>query len=201
MNAAYVLDRSYATIRQRLLTGAYRPGQRLEANRIAGDLAVSMTPVRDALNRLTGEGLVEAEVGEGFRVPFVTSDGLRGLIDWNRHLSLLCARRIRRRLEQHNVTDDMDYADRATLLFSRLAKDTGLAEAVSTMDRISARLHRLRMIEAELIPSATGEIVLLGEAFDNGDRRQLGRLLEKYHRIRLRIVPDLVRRIRPDPKI
>lgn len=198
MNAAYVLDRSYATIRHRLLTGAYRPGQRLEANRIADDIAVSMTPVRDALNRLTGEGLVEAEAGEGFRVPFVTSDGLRGLIDWNRHLSLLCARSARRRAERQEMVDD--YANSVALLFSHMASATGLAEAVSAMNGISARLHRVRMIEAELIPSGVGELAQLGEAFDAGDRRQLGRLLETYHRVRLRIVPDLVRRIRAGPE-
>lgn len=200
MNAAYVLDRSYATIRHRLLIGAYRPGQRLEANRIADDIAVSMTPVRDALNRLTGEGLVEAEAGEGFRVPFPTSDGLCGLIDWNRHLSLLCVRCTLRRSGQQVPAEEADYADRVALLFSHLASDTGLAEAVSAMKSISARLYRTRMIEIELIPTAVEEIVRLGEAVDVDDRRQLGRLLGNYHRARLRVVPDLVRRIRADPE-
>src|SRR3546814_7069587 len=46
--------------------------QRLEAARLATELGVSMTPVRDSLNRLAGERLVHSSPGEGFQVPLLS---------------------------------------------------------------------------------------------------------------------------------
>jgi len=53
-------DRVYAAIRKRLRDGLYRPGERLEPALLSDELNASVTPVRDALHRLTGERLVEA---------------------------------------------------------------------------------------------------------------------------------------------
>jgi DNA-binding GntR family transcriptional regulator len=49
------------------------PGQRLELRTIASQLAMSMTPVRDALARLTAEGLTVLDTNKGYRVaPLLT---------------------------------------------------------------------------------------------------------------------------------
>ena len=54
-----------ATLRERLRTGAYRPGVRITAVDLADELRLSNTPVREALARLAGEGLVEDRRGQG----------------------------------------------------------------------------------------------------------------------------------------
>ena len=54
MSPAYVLEPTYDTLRRRLFAGVWPSGQRLEAARLATELGVSMTPVRDSLNRLAG---------------------------------------------------------------------------------------------------------------------------------------------------
>src|SRR3546814_12685064 len=64
----YVLEPTYDTLRRRLFAGVWPSGQRLEAARLATELGVSMTPVRDSLNRLAGERLVHSSPGEGFQV-------------------------------------------------------------------------------------------------------------------------------------
>lgn len=46
-------------LRQRLLTGDIKPGTRLSQSKLAGDYGVSRIPVRDALQTLAGEGLLE----------------------------------------------------------------------------------------------------------------------------------------------
>jgi DNA-binding GntR family transcriptional regulator len=48
----------YEQIYRRIIEGVYRPGERLIEQRIAEELAVSRTPVREALVRLEGAGLV-----------------------------------------------------------------------------------------------------------------------------------------------
>lgn len=53
-------------LRDLILGGALRPGQRLPASRIvAADLGVSRTTVMEAFARLQAEGLIEARVGAG----------------------------------------------------------------------------------------------------------------------------------------
>lgn len=48
----------YDTIRDAILSGRYRPGQRLVADELAKEIGVSRMPVREALHRLEATGLV-----------------------------------------------------------------------------------------------------------------------------------------------
>jgi DNA-binding transcriptional MocR family regulator len=55
-----------AALRDQLRTGRLRPGQRLAASGLAESLRFSATPVREALSRLAGEGLIEERRGQGY---------------------------------------------------------------------------------------------------------------------------------------
>lgn len=57
-----------ARLRQGLRAGAFGHGQPLHVHKLASELAVSATPVREALARLAGEGLVERAPG-GYLTP------------------------------------------------------------------------------------------------------------------------------------
>ncbi|MFW5832612.1 MAG: GntR family transcriptional regulator [Pseudomonadota bacterium] len=54
-----VSERTYQNLRSRILEGGLPPGTVLTERRMAGLLGVSRTPLRGALSRLEGEGLVE----------------------------------------------------------------------------------------------------------------------------------------------
>ncbi len=62
-----------ATVRDRLLRGELGPGIRLRQDELAEELGVSKIPVREALQRLAGIGLLEFEANRGARVPVLTS--------------------------------------------------------------------------------------------------------------------------------
>ena len=64
-------------LRQRIVEGRLRPGQRLPLRPLATELGMSMAPVGEALRELTREGLLEAEPGWGARVRRLDSDSLR----------------------------------------------------------------------------------------------------------------------------
>lgn len=51
-------ERVYITLKERLLDGHYRSGERLNADDLAAELAVSRQPVFDAFKRLSAEGFV-----------------------------------------------------------------------------------------------------------------------------------------------
>jgi DNA-binding GntR family transcriptional regulator len=55
-------------LRQAILAGELRPGDKLYAERLAEQWSVSPTPVRESFQRLAGEGLVVIEPQRGARV-------------------------------------------------------------------------------------------------------------------------------------
>lgn len=61
-------DRAYADIKAKVLSGAYPPGAHFEAGQLADDLGMSRTPVREALLRLQGDGVLEIVAKKGIRV-------------------------------------------------------------------------------------------------------------------------------------
>lgn len=61
-------DRVYSRLRARVIDLELEPGYRLQIERLSKEFGVSPTPIREALNRLSAEGLVTAEAYRGFRV-------------------------------------------------------------------------------------------------------------------------------------
>lgn len=61
-------DDVYDRVLELLLSGALPPGARLGIDRIASDLEVSPTPVREALALLERTGLITRELSKGYRV-------------------------------------------------------------------------------------------------------------------------------------
>lgn len=75
-----------SVIRRALSSGTYDAGERLTTARLAKELGLSMTPVREALIELANEGLVEISPHRGARVAEL---GLTGLSDVYRTRAIL----------------------------------------------------------------------------------------------------------------
>lgn len=58
----------YDTIRAAILQGRFEPGERLSIDALARRLGVSLTPVREALNRLAAEGIASYRSMVGYSV-------------------------------------------------------------------------------------------------------------------------------------
>ncbi len=67
IRADSVVDLAYERIRAMIDSGEFPPGARLGQVELAEQLGISRTPVREALRRLTGEGLAEFVPNRGFR--------------------------------------------------------------------------------------------------------------------------------------
>ena len=57
-NAAKLIDELADRIHAKIISGAYPPGSRLKQEILASEFAVSRTPIREALSRLEGRGVV-----------------------------------------------------------------------------------------------------------------------------------------------
>lgn len=76
-------DKAYAALRSAILEGRFSPGDRLLLREVAAKLQISLTPVRDAVNRLVAERVLERGApgqGGGAIVPRMTADQLRELL-------------------------------------------------------------------------------------------------------------------------
>ncbi|MFI5612059.1 GntR family transcriptional regulator [Amycolatopsis sp. NPDC051903] len=72
---------AYAELRGRILSGALRPGSRLEQNELAGDLGMSLTPLREAIRRLSSEGLIHLDAHRDARVAGMSAAEARQLFE------------------------------------------------------------------------------------------------------------------------
>lgn len=63
-----LLDWAYKQVRRMLFSGALPQGQKIVVAQLANELSISPTPVKEALNRLAAEGLLEAVPRRGFQV-------------------------------------------------------------------------------------------------------------------------------------
>src|SRR5579872_7579774 len=70
-----------AELRQSILTGQLKPGERLVEERIADELGVSRNPVREAIRALASEGLVEVAARRGASVAVMSEQEARETIE------------------------------------------------------------------------------------------------------------------------
>jgi DNA-binding GntR family transcriptional regulator len=68
VEAPLLRDEAYRRLGNAILNGALAPGDSLRTDELAAQLALSRTPVREALARLRDEGLVEMRPRSGTRV-------------------------------------------------------------------------------------------------------------------------------------
>jgi GntR family transcriptional regulator, carbon starvation induced regulator len=80
MDSPYTLATSiYARLRRDILRGVFHPGERLRLDALCERYEIGATPLREALNRLSAEELVNREEQRGFRVAPVSLSDLAEL--------------------------------------------------------------------------------------------------------------------------
>ncbi|MCC2645985.1 MAG: hypothetical protein K0R02_50 [Rickettsiaceae bacterium] len=86
-------QKCYSGIKESILNGTFLPGQKLLMANLCELYKVANTPIREALTRLTSEGLVKAEDNKGFRVAKLSEIEIRDLITSFSELELLLIRK------------------------------------------------------------------------------------------------------------
>ena len=188
MSPGATFERVYHDLRRMLAEGALPPGTPIEPASIGHHLASSITPVRDALHRLTGERLVEAPDHNGFRVPLPTEAALRDLYGWNGLVLGLAARQLAQGSRPESIGPGGDPSDVVTstaALFMAIAQGTGSAELSAAVGALNDRLAIFRRAEAAVLESATEELTGLAAIATSGSKTALARALTRYHRRRV----------------
>lgn len=85
-------DVVFNTLRQAILRGELKPGERLMEVQLANKLGVSRTPIREAIRKLELEGLVLMIPRKGAEVADITEKSLRDVLEVRRALEELAVR-------------------------------------------------------------------------------------------------------------
>jgi len=110
-----LVDQAVSQLHQDLLSGVHQPGSKLKVDELRERYGYSSSPLREALNRLTQEGLVVADQRRGFRVAPMSSDDFADITRLRLLLDLQA-------LEESIQLGDDEWEIRSVSAFYRLQK-------------------------------------------------------------------------------
>ena len=159
-------DVVFNTLRQAILTGELKPGERLMEIHLADRLGVSRTPIREAIRKLELEGLVTMIPRRGAEVAQITEKSMKDVLEVLRALDALCAE-----LACDRITDE-------ELENLRLACDA-FETAVKTKD--AKKIAQADVALHDIIVRATGNQRLI---------QLVNNLSEQMYRYRFEYIKD-----------
>ncbi|MEU6246821.1 GntR family transcriptional regulator [Glycomyces sp. NPDC047010] len=98
-------DKTYDELNSRIMQSVLPPGAKLSIDGLARQMAISQTPLREALARLEAEGLVERRPLSGYTVtPLLTTEEFNDLFDLRLLMEPLAASRAAGRAGKFHMT-------------------------------------------------------------------------------------------------
>ena len=197
---AVAAERVYRGLKQVILAGQFAPGTMLVVASVAREFGTSIAPVRDSMQRLVGERLLDLHIGGGFQMPRLTADGLTHLYSWHQDLIKL-ALKFRRSgtsssdyqpaFSSINDDDTHALAEATAELFLHIAGFSGNPEHVEAVRSVGERLHATRIRETKL-SNRLHELKRIWELAGSGPSRDAQEAIRRYHRRRLRQISKLI---------
>jgi len=187
----------YDELRTALQAGRYVPGERIDPTALAHEFKTSPTPVRFALYRLVGEGMIADHAREGFHVPFTTEVALRDLYDWIQRLLVMACdigpTPTQTKARAFDIsTQDSDIVMRTRELFETIALATDHHCLYYAVRQANDRLGPVRRVKHRLLPNTSGELNNLARLWRKQNLEALKAALIDYHECRKRLVPRIV---------
>ena len=107
-------ERAYRRIRADIVFGTLAPGQKLRLDSLKESYGVSISTLRELLNRLTSEGLIVAEGARGFEVSPVSPENFREIANLRQLLECHA-------MQQSFALGDMEWEGRVVAAHHKLS--------------------------------------------------------------------------------
>ena len=164
MNTETVGEKVYRRLRNDIIFGRLPPSQKLKLDALKESYGVSISTLREMLNRLTSEGLIVAESARGFEVAPVSPENFKELASLRQLLECHA-------LQQSFAMGNMDWEGRVVAAHHKLASMekrilTGDVSALESLKRYDWEFHHALL-------SACGSRVMLDAH---------AAVFDKYHR-------------------
>ena len=102
-----LVDQVYEKLRERIVQLKIPFGSKLNVSKLQEEYGVSSTPVREALNRLLNEGLIEFENNVGARVIDITEEDVREIQEIAFAYQMVAARNALRNGDAQQMADEI----------------------------------------------------------------------------------------------
>lgn len=159
-------DVVFNTLRQAILTGELKPGERLMEIHLANRLGVSRTPIREAIRKLELEGLVKMIPRRGAEVAQITEKSMNDVLEVRRAMDVLCVELACERISD----EELEHLKKAC---------TDFEQAVKTKD--AKRIAQADVALHDIILHATGNMRLI---------QLVNNLSEQMYRYRFEYIKD-----------
>ena len=159
-------DVVFNTLRQAILTGELKPGERLMEIHLANRLGVSRTPIREAIRKLELEGLVKMIPRRGAEVAQITEKSMNDVLEVRRAMDVLCVELACERISD----EELERLKKACVDFE---------QAVKTKD--AKRIAQADVALHDIILHATGNMRLI---------QLVNNLSEQMYRYRFEYIKD-----------
>lgn len=153
-------DVVFNTLRQAILTGELKPGERLMEIHLANKLGVSRTPIREAIRKLELEGLVTMIPRRGAEVAQITEKSMNDVLEIRRAMDALCVELACDRIseeELEKLKNACDYFEKAVRskdakkiaqadveLHDIIVQATGNQRLIQLVNNLSEQMYRYR---------------------------------------------------------
>lgn len=153
-------DVVFNTLRQEILTGNLKPGERLMEIHLANKLGVSRTPIREAIRKLELEGLVIMIPRRGAEVAQITLKNLKDVMEVRRALDVLAIELACERMDQQKLDtlylacehfssavktkDTRKLAEADVAFHDKIVVSTGNTRLIQLVSNLSEQMYRYR---------------------------------------------------------
>ncbi len=169
-------DVVFKTLRQEILTGKLKPGERLMEIQLANKLGVSRTPIREAIRKLELDGLVIMIPRRGAEVAQITLKDLKDVMEVRCALDVLAIELACERMEQEGLNnlyqacenfreavktkDTRKLAEADVAFHDAIVTSTGNTRLIQLVSNLSEQMYRYRF---EYLKDATSHEMLQQE--------------------------------------
>lgn len=146
-------DIVFKTLREAIITGDLQPGERLMEIKLANELGVSRTPVREAIRKLELEGLVIMTARKGAEVAPINEKDLREVLEIRSSLESLACELACKNVSDPDIrklgliNDEINRAVEAEDIETITKKDVEFHETIYLItdnNRLIQMLHQLK---------------------------------------------------------
>jgi hypothetical protein len=193
----------YMHIRQMAITHAFTPSLRIQPEPLADELFVSSTPIREALIRLTVEGLVNEIPKAGFFAKAVSEPEIRDayqvrrrLLDWSLSVvkppgAVPAMLKPSKRFALDEPFSPAQTVDLKDALFVHIVRQSGSTLDLQSIEKINALTYFVRLTECELFADVAPALVRLCRIYHAREMKAVQAALHDFHEQRLQRLPEV----------
>ena len=213
MNAYLPLrDVVFNTLREAILKGELKPGERLMELQLASKLGVSRTPIREAIRMLEQEGLAVTIPRKGAEVAKMTEKDIEDVLQIREALDELAAtiaceqitkeeldelRHTMHEFEEHTKTADVKRIAEADVRFHDIIyQATGNPKLVSMLNNLREQMYRYRLEyikDEKNYPTLIKEHSKIVEGLSNKDKARVTAAMHMHVVNQANAVKEIIR--------